>query len=421
MQQPNHPSDAADDEKQDDQCRKDIKAETGFSSYTSFLEALKEMDPQAQILLKRLKVRPSFKVDPGDIIVLDIKKDGSPSISLENNRADNLLNQQMSRHLQASATDRERILSTQLLQNLRSPPCDLPARIVFWSIPSGWPPDAGIIEALGIGLDIHPSFFVSLFWVTSRQYAPRTIRSNQLLIGDSIATIARDYRADRGPPPVLVIAGDFDLCYRTWTKRETTWEETYVDMVKETLNGETGGSTSLYRWATQRRSLNDIASVPSNHYLKLLSRHVHKDCNAGFNNDALLLIAVLPLLHIEILRLRIQLAVVDSVFIQVQYGVEHPNQYDDDEKQERYSVLDAQRFWLRRRIECLEVSRNAFVNFACSQGFAKWLKSRTWRSRDARLRSILVAAGAKDAEVRDYLQLQIGSLSILNSRKTIQL
>ena len=82
---------------------------------------------------------------------------------------------------------------------------------------------------------------------------------------------------------------------------------------------------------------------------------------------------------------------------------------------------DAQCFWLRRRLECLEASRNGFVNFARSQGLAKWLKGKTRRSQDARLRRILVAAGAKDTEVRDYLQLPIGNLSILDSRKTIQL
>lgn len=414
-------SNTKDDEVREDQCWKDVKAETGFSSYKSYLRALKNTEPQAHSLLKRLNIRPSFEVDMGEVFVLDILKDGSTSISFERQRVSDSANEQTPRQLKASEPETDRPIGTQLLQNLRSPPESIPARIVLWSIPPGWPPHAGIIEALGLGLDIHVSFFVNLFWITSRQYTPKTIRPSQILIGDSITTISRDYRPHRRAPPVLIVAGNFDLGYRTWTNRDATSDKTFRDMIEEVLKGEIGGGQSIYRWATHNYPSSDVASLPSNHYLRLLSKHIHKDCNVGLEGHALLLLAVLPLLSIEILRLHIQRGVVDSVFIQIQYGVEHPNRHYDDEKQESYSVLDAQRFWLRRRLEGLEVSRNAFIRFARAQGPAKWLEGKAWRRQNEHINDVLATARAKDAEVRDYLQLQIGNLSIQGSKKSIQL
>lgn len=421
MQQSPVASNTRNDEDHDYQCWKDVEAETGFSSYKSYLGALKDTEPQARSLLKRLIVRPSFEVDIGEVFVLDILKDGSTSISFDRQRVSHPASERIPRGLQGSRPDTDQPISTQLLQNLRSAPENVPARIVLWSIQPGWPPHAGIIEALALGLDIHFSFFVTLFWITSRQYTPKTIRPNQILIGDSITTIARDYRPDRRAPPVLIIAGNIDLGYRTWTNRDTTSDKTFRDMIEEVLKGEIGGSQSLYRWATQRIPPENVASLPSNHYLRLLSKHIHKDCNVGLEGRALLLLAMLPLLSIEILRLHIQRGVVDSVFIQIQYGVEHPNRNYDDEKQESYSVLDAQRFWLRRRLEGLEVSRNAFIRFARSQGPANWLEGNAWRRQNAHINDVLATARAKDAEVRDYLQLQIGNLSILRSKTSIQL
>lgn len=46
------PANAGSDEDQDPQCWKDVKAETGFSSYQSFLKALNETGPHFSGLLE---------------------------------------------------------------------------------------------------------------------------------------------------------------------------------------------------------------------------------------------------------------------------------------------------------------------------------------------------------------------------------
>lgn len=44
-----------DDVDLDDQCWREIEAETGFSSYRSYLEAIKETEPHAKPLLDRVQ------------------------------------------------------------------------------------------------------------------------------------------------------------------------------------------------------------------------------------------------------------------------------------------------------------------------------------------------------------------------------
>lgn len=130
---------------------------------------------------------------------------------------------------------------------------------------------------------------------------------------------------------------------------------------------------------------------------------------------------MLPLLHLETLRTRVQCRILESTFLEVQYGAELRNLYSDEEKEMVFSGLDNERFWLRRRLEGLEEGRNGFVQYVRSQDAAKWLTGRTWLSQDEEIRDAITEARAKEAEARDYIQLQIGSLLILESRKSIQL
>ena len=53
---------------------------------------------------------------------------------------------------------------TPLLQSLRTPPENVSARIVLWSMRWNTPLHPGVIDALGLGLNIHPSFFDALLY-----------------------------------------------------------------------------------------------------------------------------------------------------------------------------------------------------------------------------------------------------------------
>lgn len=433
------PFNTTSDEDQSSNCWEEVKAETGFSTYKSLLEALEEKGLQYGDLLRELQ-RYGGRNDwcyshgaSGTIFVVDILSDGSTSISLERQLINAGYTKGPSFEGVMVQTDRKSI--TSLLQNLRSPPENVPARIVIWSMPLNAPLCPEAIDALGLGLDIHPSFFGALLSITKPSYEslpsfkPGLMEpsgSGHIRIGDNVATVARNYRPGRRAPPVLTIAGSHNLHYASW--RIPEWKLVDDDFTEnflreEVLKMEISGSASLYRWATEhpRTHIDRTTSGPPNYYLQLFSKYVQKCCSFDSKDITPLWIAMLPLLHLENLRLRGQCGIVRSVMLKVQYGVEFPHRYSDLGKQDYYQVLDKQRFWLRRRLEALEEGKDCFVEFVRSQNAEEWLKSQTWLSQDERIREVLAEAQTVDTEVRDYMQLQIGKLSILESRKSIQL
>ena len=434
------PPNTTSNEDQSLKCWEEVKAETGFSTYKSFLEALEKKGLLHLGLLRKLHGDGgrndrsySHKVS-GTIFVVDILSDGSTSISLERQLTNTEYTKGPSFEGVMVQTDRKSI--TSLLQNLRSPPENVPARIVIWSMPWNAPLCPEAIDALGLGLKIHPSFFEALLSITKPSYEslpsfkPGLMEpsgSGHIRIGDNVATVARNYRPGRRAPSVLIIAGNHDLHYASW--RIPAWKEARYHFTvqnflrEEVLKLEVGGSASLYRWATEhpRTHMDRTTSGPPNYYLQLFSKYVQKGCSFDSKDITPLWIAMLPLLHLEILRLRAQCGYVRSVMLQVQQDVEFPNLYSDLEKQDCYQDFDRQRFWLRRRLEALEEGKDCFVEFVRSQNAEEWLKSQTWLSQDENIREALAEAKTVDAEVRDYMQLQIGNLSILESRKSIQL
>lgn len=411
-----------DDVDLDDQCWREIEAETGFSSYRSYLEAIKETEPHAKPLLDRVQWQYISRRPLGEVFVLDVLDDGRTVTSLEVPGASNsaLVSNGHSPGLKPGP-DHE--ISSKILRNLRSPPDNVTARVVLWSIPRGYTLHAGVIEALGLGLDIQPSFFHCLFTITSPvpDFGIRVpIGSDYIPVGDSIATVAQNYRHEDYAPPVLIIAGRFDLENRIEKTKPAERHLTYLDMVKEVVKDEIGESGSLYRRFMERHPPVDWASVPLNNYLRLLSKHLGRGYDLVQGYNALLLVAVLPLLHLETLRLRVQSREMDRTLFAVQSASEDPelpNYY----RRDFYDSVDGQRFWLRRRIEGLEESRATFVRFVVSRDAATWLNGRTWLSQDAEIEVALAQARMKEAEVRDYMQLQIGNLTILESRKSIRL
>ena len=403
MQASTGPLENRDEEDHDEQVWKDVKAETGFSSYTEYVKTLVKSGRHFESLL-RYKKLADYRDFVGEISVLDIQKDGSMVTSFNAGRSESQL-------------QNPRKINTRLLRNLRSPPEAIPLRIVLWSIPRGTFPNASITEVLGSGLYLDPTFFRDLPYYSTK---PPSTRSHQVIIGDSIATVARDYRRDGNVPPVLVIAGCIDLHSR-FSYEDNELDKRFSWIFDEVMSEEISGGTSVLRSTIDKGPPNDLESVPSNYYHKLLGKYLHKENNVGSEDDALLLIAMLPLLRLEILRLRGQCSLIASVLNLLQFEVENPGFRTEERKDKHYTMLDKHRFWLRRRLEGLQESKDHFPNFARSQNAANWLASKIWLGQDADIRDALAMARTKELEVRDYMQLQIGNLSISESRKSIHL
>ena len=405
------PANAGSNEDQVPQCWKDVEAETGFSSYQSFLEAC--AGPHFSGLLEDLRddgVFGRFQHQPyfGEIFVLDILKDGSTSISLEARKSAEF----------AILFDSDREASTRLLQNLRSPPENVPARILLWSMLQGNEPSSGIIDALGLGLDVHPFFFESLCQIMSPIRSPRKpCRSDHFIIGDTVVAVARKYRPEGRAPPVLLIAGKFGLHDRLYDGQQDYQQSS---LVKETFEEEIVESPSHYRGTINRRPPDTLASVSSN-YVELLRKQALQGCGLILEEDTVLLNAILPLLYLEILRLRIHCRNIRTTLLQLRLKTGERRLYSADLLQHAYDSAEDDRFWLRRRLEDLDESKTHIIKFVRSQDGAEWLKDKTWSSQDEDIREAIAEARTCDAEVRDYIQIQIGNLSIQESRKSIQL
>lgn len=421
MQAPTSPPDITNVKNHDDQVWRDVKAETGFSSYNEYVKSLVNSEQHFGVLIDHLNYTFTYAYNWGEVLVLDVQKDGSMVTSFDD--AD-----ERSKHkhlgsfpdLQASKVGIARKISTRLLKNLRSPQEDIPARIVLWSIPRGKKPHHSIINALGLGLDVDPSFFEHLNQLLVNSDTLALTRSHEMMIGDSIVTVARDYRCERHAPPVLVIAGCIDL-HSSFSSKDRELDEQYHWIFDKIVNEEISGGTSVFRSTINKRSPNSLESMSSNYYLKLLGKYFHKKSYVGLEDDTSLLIAVLPLLRLEILRLRCQCSFIATALRDLQHDIENPGLLTVVKKETRYTILDKYRFWLRWRLENLQQSIDHFLCFARSQNAENLFETKIWLREDTEIRKGLAMARNIELEVRDYMQLQIGNLSIAESRKSIQL
>ena len=408
MQPPNSPSSSRSGQDQRDQCWKDVEAETGFSTYASFLESSPDEGGLYKNLMDDLRCGSNF--DGGEVFVLDILKNGSLSMNLR---------------LQEKETPATR--PTQLLQCLQSPPEDIPARVVLWSILDPGFPSAAMIDALGLGLKIDPPFFETVLstvglvfrWRSSRLKDPSIgdSKSRYLKVGDSLATVARNYRSEGSVPPVLLVV---EAVINPKDRIKKVRKMAY-DLVKDIWNEGSGGSLSFHRSPVDKPAPSSLASMSSSQYLSLLDMYFQRIPVINVEEDVLLLVPLVPLLHLEVLRLRASCEIVQNALLQVQIGVEEVLEDSKSSMREIYDELDIQRFWLRRRLETLEESRKRFLKFVPLEDAAKWLQSNTYLKEDEEIKETVADARAIDAEARDYMQLQIGNLSILESRKSIQL
>ena len=429
MQSPAHPPATATggDEEEGQQCLRDVEAETGFSSYESFLEALPETGPQYKTLLRSIGIdddRDTF----GKVIGYNILEDGGVSISI------NLQGGGEDAGIPYRDRNRKKVLDNELgscarlVRNLRSPPESTTARIIVWLVPSGFSLHPGLVDAIGLGLKIQPAIFdvlLSMVSTGTSKYSGRHLGSDYVIIGNSIATVARNYVTNERVPPALFVAKVHEGTTDSSTLPPAL-DEFNDDMVIEALTTEIYGSILPCRPANEMRPLADLAPNSSgylgrlsNHvYLDVLSKYVEKGADVDAQSDGPLLNAILPLLHLEVLALRLRYEIVRRALLNAYRLSAGPY---DDLKQPSYDTLDGQRFELRRKLEDLNESRSRFVQFSRLQNAPKWLEGQPWLSQEEEIIEAVSEARAVEAEARDYMQLQIGNLSIEESRKSIQL
>ena len=360
----------------------------------------------------------------GEVHVLEIGKDGGVSISMKlQGRSEDT---GILRREEGDSDSRKDC--TRLLRDLRSPPDNSTARIVVWSIPRADSLRSGLVAAFGFGLKIQPAIFATMLSIVQEDSSNsmcRRLEPDYVMIGNSIATVARNYVPNKRVPPVLFVA---KVHHKTtdFLRRSPVLANDYMDMVRDALMSEIYGRISFYRPASDMRSLRALAPQSSEHldrlsdhvYLNVLSKYVQNGEDVDAQRDGPLLNAILPLLHLEVLALRPQYEMVRTALLRAHRC---STGHYDNLKQLSYDTLDRQRFGLRRKLEDLKESRSRFVKFSRLQNAPKWLEKQPWLSQEEEIIEAVSEARAVEAEARDYMQLQTGNLSIEESRKSIQL
>lgn len=203
--------------------------------------------------------------------------------------------------------------------------------------------------------------------------------------------------------------------------RSSSHTPPYDRLVEEAYSRGTSGSLLPCRSAIDKFSQSKLESVSSNQYLNLAKKYVLDHNGIDAEGDALLFIAMLPLLHMEVFRLRVEYRMVQSALLETQPSQQKRADLDQAVDDFIYRHLGESRFRLRRKFEGLEENINHFARYVRSQGAEKWLEGRVWMSQKEKIREAIIEARAAETEARDYMQLQIGDLSISESRKSIQL
>lgn len=318
----------------------------------------------------------------------------------------------------------ENLSAVQAFRNLRTPPNGVAVQIVFWSSDGAFTLnlDRDFVTVFGLGLKLDPLFFQAFAAKTSRDVRDESAVDEWSLpgyffVGGTIVAIAPNCPlAKPGNPPVLLIAGlhRLDYCIPTDALHSPSREAPPVPHGRPWESQPNAGDPRLYAW------------------LLMSSMKQHPDCTIG--EEGLLFGCLLPLLQLDILRMRARCAHVRStfqmekilVFAPVQFEIEsawdrgywtgHVTTFEDTAD----STLYRNRVFLRSIIERFEGTTEPLVRFISSQ-LAPQLTTRPSYHRIVEDRgSLLKKALSLEAELRDYLQLQVGQLSLIESRKSIE-
>ncbi len=371
-----------------------LEAETGFASYAAYSYSLGDNPAYHTLFLFAESLDDSDANSRCAIIDLLKEEDSPPKASL---RCENLS-------------------AVQALQSLRTPTKGVDVQIVLWSFNNDFDEimDQQFVTVFGLGLKLNPRFFQTL-----ADKLPRSIPSatavnewslpEYLFIDGTIVAIARDCPlAKPGGPPFLLIAACGGLDYHI--------EKDELDYPM--------------RAAFPTRTSEDLHPnvEDSRLYAQLLTASMNQNPDCTISCEALLFGSLLPLLQLDILRMRgrcshvrkrfqkQKVRAIRSVVDEIDNST--PRElFDDDTVDAR---LYRHRAFLRSLIVTFEGSKEPLVRFITSQLAPELTTAPAYDRISEEQSSILKEARSLEAEIRDFLQLQAGQLSLLESRKSIE-
>ena len=328
-------------------------------------------------------------------------------------------------HLQAAKVSLRcaSLTATQTFTALRDPPIGVNMQVILLSVPDknkiGLTSEFASI--LGLGLNLAPRFFDALHAQLER-HAKFEVSSNArfrckyLLASGTVVAISRQFAlAKHGSPPVVLIAGPPKI--HDMVDQGALWDILYdCQPAREQANEDFPSGTG------------DSNSESTRHYTRLLSCSMMKNKDCTHSNNDLLLESLLPLLQLDILRIRELCSFIRGNFVRlkspryknngqniVEYLAPTPGVDKIPDELYRYRTV------LRSVIEQFEDEAEPLTDFLSSEigeqstenlAYIRIERARGW---------VLKEASRLEAEIRDYLQVQSGHLALVESRKSIEL
>ena len=369
----------------EDQVWKDLEAETGFASCADYMEFYKDIRPDFRDRLKQFRdlSEASMSGEVSDTFIRQIRSEiAIYDLSKQNNP-------------RGCVSFRKNCSSgTELIRALRDPPANSCRQLVLWT----WESLRSMIltqemaDALILGLKMDPQLLEDLDRLEKNQPYYRTdgFRTSHIKTfrrKGFIATLSENFmpKAAKAVPVLLVVAHDVSIFGMT---------------------GFTGGDPENPPF---NKSMGDRQNIRQTEtlYARAVEESIEQNRAATATEAFLLLAAISPLLGIEACMIQRESnnlkAICDN---KLRYGSGRE--------------LDSQRLLLRRTLEKGEDQVTKIFRYLDSEIQADWSKEPSYVSIKADWKALTEQAHRLETEVRDFMQIQVGNLSLAASRTSLE-
>ncbi|KAL8702784.1 MAG: hypothetical protein Q9201_004039 [Fulgogasparrea decipioides] len=401
----------------------ELETETGFSSYKAYLEATCSGRRGTEDVLALLEDMRDLDSAVSCCFIMDVNKSKGAADALTIRL--NLSSEPDDSSVYSISHVRRFRHSTalELFKGLRSPREDDTVRVVIWYI-GGLAIVPEWVDVLGLGLQVPPSFFGALLPKETSTQLESVAEAHfqhpeHLVIGQAVATllggsglnastilIAHVLKIDSDVLELLELEMDRNLPFDHRRNRRAA---------EDSLGLEQFCNRSFF------------------HYQRLLRDSLTLGPNGEMDERSLYYTCLLPLLKLCALGVQTKhrrsfeaLTVLkdtmgDPLLPTSFMATLSPEAMDRFSRNGSYKALDLARYKLRRVIEECENAQQFFVTHIKSRDNAAWLSGQSYKAMKSYLNDTINVARRLEVEIRDYMQLVVGALSIEESRKSIKL
>ena len=302
---------------------------------------------------------------------------------------------------------------TELIRALRNPPRNVCVQIVFWSssLASPLTPfSQEMADAVILGLKLDPQLLEDLekFWEGRDDYHTIGFRNShiQRLLGYGVIAILSQNFMDGSAKavPVLLVAAN---------------EKFYGERDSASATSFNGGGRRKPPFSSSVTYTMGFSGASL--YAKTVEEFIAQS-RITFPTEAVLLLAAgSPLLYNEASRVQKALLKVQDTYDELMSRKLDHSSLPGMAHKDILGDLDIQRLVLRRTIEKGENYARQFFRYLCLDIDVDWSKEPSYVSIEADWKSLIEEARRLETEVRDYMQIQVGNLSLEESRRSIEL